>query len=357
MTSSGPFDKLVHRMAVITTGVALLPIVVGALVTSMKAGMAFRDWPSSDGQFMLTYPWLADFVRGTMDKFVEHGHRLAGVLIGCTSILLVIVCWRRERRKWVRGMAVGVLLGVILQGLLGGVRVLADDPRLAMAHGNFAALVFCLMGILSLVTSRSWMTVGGKENIAADDFRNAPAEGAVKEGLCAEGGQPILPGDRTFLKILAVMTVLVVYGQYILGGQQRHLHTLLHAHLAGALATLIFTLVLAACAWRTGHRSLRWPSVWLVFILAGQLALGAGAWVTKFGFPPTGYVAVPGAPAQLWIRSGHTVTGMLLLLTTVALAVRIFRLARMAADAKRAQSTQSPVISRRGVLSAPGGAS
>ena len=70
------FHPWLHRLAVLTAVVALLPIVMGALVTTKDAGMAFRDWPSSDGHGMLAYPWL----KSAGDKFLEHGHRLGGVL-------------------------------------------------------------------------------------------------------------------------------------------------------------------------------------------------------------------------------------------------------------------------------------
>ena len=41
--------RWLHRFAVATCCAALLPIVVGAIVTTMRWGMAFSDWPSSDG--------------------------------------------------------------------------------------------------------------------------------------------------------------------------------------------------------------------------------------------------------------------------------------------------------------------
>ena len=84
------YQPLVHRMAVGTAATALLPIVMGAVVTTLGAGMAFLDWPSSDGQNMLLYPWLKDLAAGHTDKFVEHGHRLAGMLVGFWSIGLAV---------------------------------------------------------------------------------------------------------------------------------------------------------------------------------------------------------------------------------------------------------------------------
>ena len=90
-SSTEQVDPIVHRLAVATCCVALLPIAIGTLVTTLRAGMAFADWPTSDGHSMLLYPWLND-VRN-IDRFTEHGHRLAGMVIGITSIALVAVAY------------------------------------------------------------------------------------------------------------------------------------------------------------------------------------------------------------------------------------------------------------------------
>ena len=64
----------------------------------------------------------------------------------------------------------------------------------------------------------------------------------------------------------------------------------------------------------------------LTFVLLLQVGLGAGAWITRFGWPTSGYVAVQGAPWQVVTRTAHAVTGQLLLLASVTLAVRVLRL-------------------------------
>ena len=118
---------LIRKLATTTCVVALLPIGMGALVTTLKAGMAFADWPSSDGHNMLLYPWFRDF-SSNPEKFTEHGHRLAGMLIGFISVVLAAASWRLGK-GWVRTYAFSILVAVILQGLLGGARVLFDRRR------------------------------------------------------------------------------------------------------------------------------------------------------------------------------------------------------------------------------------
>jgi cytochrome c oxidase assembly protein subunit 15 len=293
--SSDSYQPWVHRCALATAAVALLPIVVGAIVTTLDAGMAFPDWPTSDGHNMLTYPWL----RSAGDKFVEHGHRLAGMLIGITSIVLVTVVWTKEPRLWVRLLGTGVLLAVIAQGLLGGLRVRLDERVLAMLHGSSAALVFSLMAALASVTSRSWVSL---------TTRDAPQ---LRWG---------------WLKPLAVITPAVILLQYVLGGLVRHLGTGLHEHLGTAFVALACALATCWTAQRSGHLWLRSAGWALLGVVILQLSLGAAAWVTRFGLPAAGYVAVQQSTLQVVVRTIHAVVGVLVLMTSVVLALRVLRL-------------------------------
>ncbi len=287
------YNPLLHRFAVLTMLLALLPIIVGALVTTLNAGMAFRDWPSSDGYNLFFYPWL----KSAGDKFIEHGHRLAGALIGFVAIGLAAIAWKTEPRKSVRWACYGVLLAVIIQGGLGGGRVRLDKRALAMIHGSFAALVFCLMASVSVITSRSWL------------------EGSVK----AQTPQKVSPS----LSVLTALACLAIFLQFLLGGFVRHLGMALHEHLGGAI--LVTMLVIATTI--AAHRS-KIPTVkragWLMcgFLLL-QVGLGLGAWVMKFGFGPLGYVGVVNSIPHIVIRSAHTVSGMLLLASAVALKLKL----------------------------------
>src|SRR6516164_3067159 len=281
-----------HRLAVLTACVALLPILFGAVVTTKDAGMAFRDWPSSDGYNMFRYPWL----KSAGAKFLEHGHRLAGIFIGLASVALAVAASRCERRVWVRRLAYGVLSAVVLQGILGGQRVLLDERGLAFLHGSFAALVLAFMASVSVMTSRAW------------HFASTPVDQR--------------PPAR--LGLLALVTCICVFMQYLLGGLVRHNGTALHAHLGFALATASVVVCFAMYAVATGIPWLRAPASLLAFLTIAQLALGAGAWVTKFGFD--GHVATYGSLLQDVVRTSHVLCGMLLFVTTVILAVRIARL-------------------------------
>ena len=292
-------DRWLHRYAVLTAAIALLPIGMGALVTTLDAGMAFMDWPTSDGQNMFLYPWLRDF-HANRDKFVEHGHRLAGSLIGLFSIGLVVLTLRREPRRWVRGLSIGILAAVVLQGLLGGFRVIADARVAALVHGSFASLIFATITVFALVTGSKW-----------------------QRGGCVSHPTVLVSNG---LKSLAIATPLIIFGQSLLGGLVRHLGLALHEHLAGAILATVLTVAVIVASWRSGHAWLRSASIGLLVVLLVQLVLGAGAWVTRFGFPPSGYVAVQQAPEQILFRTAHAVAAMFVLMMSVQLAVRVLRL-------------------------------
>ena len=289
------YRPLLHWTAVVTACLSLLPISVGALVTTLDAGMAFADWPSSDGQNMFLYPWLGSF--GEKDKFIEHGHRLAGALIGMVSIALVVIALRTESRRWVKGVAIGVLLAVIAQGILGGTRVLANDPRFAMLHGLFAAMVFSLMASLALFTSRTWL----------------------------ERPQPSAGANVGALKVVSVVLPLLILGQYIMGGMLRHLGMVPFEHMMFAVVVLFGVIAATVVATRTRDSWLRRPAWMLGLLVLVQFGLGLGTWITKFGLAATGYVAVHHSSEQIIVHSAHTVTGMLLLMTSIVLALRAFR--------------------------------
>src|ERR1043165_3205923 len=69
-------------------------VTLGAFTTSIGAGMAFPDWPLSNGS--INPPgWLQD-----ISMFAEHSHRLTGMMMGLITIALVVWVWRREERGW-----------------------------------------------------------------------------------------------------------------------------------------------------------------------------------------------------------------------------------------------------------------
>lgn len=286
-----------YLLAVSTLIVASVTLTFGALVTTKHAGMAFPDWPTSDGYLMVTYPWLKDFAVD-WNKFLEHGHRLAGMLIGIWSIVLVVVTFCVESRRWVRGLAVAILLGVICQGLLGGFRVQLNDRGLAMVHGIFAAIVFSLMGVMAAVTSSRW--------------REAPAQGGIARLGVLQG--------------FSISLLVILSLQYVFGSLIRHQGTGLHEHLGLGILSLLVILANMVAALNSGSRWLRRAAVTLLIVAFGQVCLGLGTWVVKFGLAPIGYVAVVDSVQQVLLRTAHMVWGVVTLMTAVVYTVKVFRM-------------------------------
>ena len=140
-----------------------LLLFAGGFTTSIKAGMAFLDWPLSNGSIN-PEGWLTE-----TDKFAEHSHRLLGMQIGLISIGLVLWTFLRESRAWVRKMAWALLALVVFQGLLGGARVLFDQLNtlaesnlvaqfFLVAHACGAMLVLTLLVSITFACSKSWIT-------------------------------------------------------------------------------------------------------------------------------------------------------------------------------------------------------
>ena len=284
-------DRLVHLLAVVTAVVSLAPIGLGSLVTTLGAGMAFPDWPTSDGQGMLAYPWL----QSTGDKFVEHGHRLAGMLVGFCSIALCAVAWLGKSPRGVRIAVVVVLAGVIVQGLLGGLRVRLDRQMVAFGHSVFGCLVFVSLWMVSSVTSRNWSIV---------------SRGSVQ--------------SRAAL-VLAGTYPLVVLAQYVVGGVIRHLGSMVHSHLVGAGLVFLVATGVVVTSFRGSSSEVGTRGVMVGLAVVGQIMLGLMVWVTKFGFPPIGLVAVQHSLAQVVARTLHTVIGMVVVATAVSWAVAVLR--------------------------------
>lgn len=303
-------SPLLRNLATATCLVALLPIGMGALVTTLKAGMAFADWPSSDGHNMLLYPWFRDFATDT-DKFVEHGHRLAGMLIGFLSLILTFVGMRAEQ-KWVRVYCVAILIAVIAQGLLGGARVLMDAQTLAMTHSITGALFFSMCVLFRVLISQS----GRKDT----------------EDLLGVSGAAI--------SALLPVAVLV---QYAIGGVLRHLHNLNSEHIAGAIVVSCLCVIAVASLMRARLKRLRIAGLMIVVCLLVQVCLGMGSWVLRFGWADMGYVATAGSLPQAVVCSLHTVVGMFLLSSTAVGSLFVVQLhlrGRLACTSLNGFSTQ-----------------
>lgn len=134
----------------------------GGVTTSIEAGMAFLDWPLSDGS-LNPEGWTQDRLMRA-----EHSHRLLGMAVGLLAIILVFWTWLREERRWVRSLTRVTLLIIILQGVLGGARVRFDQLNIlsndnflaqgfAVLHALGAQVTICLLVTIAVAASRFWI--------------------------------------------------------------------------------------------------------------------------------------------------------------------------------------------------------
>ena len=302
-------SRWLHRFAWLTaTLTLLLPVTTGAFVTTLKAGMAFGDWPSSDGYNMLAYPWLS----AARDQFVEHGHRLSGLTIGLLSWLLAMAAWFLDRRSLTRALAIAIAATVLVQGLLGGARVLLDKETMALIHGDFAAGVFSLMAVFVLVTSVGWESRRRLSSIAA---------------------------GRTALA-WAVITAVFMSVQYFLGGVLRHLKLgwAWNHHPWFAIAPLVAALAFAFVVRSSESVLLRRCAMVLVGLVVSQALLGLATWYVRYGVPSWGVVAAQESVSQIVVCSLHKVLGMLTLMTSV---VSVFCVSSVLPTADRRETDRS----------------
>lgn len=279
---------MAHRLALALCAGTLALILVGGLVTNTGAALAVPDWPTTFGHNMFLFPW-SQMMGGV---FYEHSHRLLGATVGLVTIALAAALWLSEPRGWLRWLGVAALLAVILQGVLGGLRVLLVEDAIAIVHGSLAQAFFGLAVCLALVTSPSWAT--------------APAQAAA----------------ALLLRRLSLLTAGVAYLQIVFGAFLTHFGARLDGHLAGAAALAVLIPVLSVRVLRApgGRSELVRPARALLGLLILQLLLGVGAYAGRFTdlvLPPYFGLAFPVI---------HRLTGGLLLAASLVLALRCHRL-------------------------------
>ncbi|MGE5612181.1 MAG: COX15/CtaA family protein, partial [Bacillota bacterium] len=234
---------------------------------------------------------------------------------------------------WVRWLAMSILLAVIAQGILGGLRVIWVNLDLAVIHACTAQAFFCLVGLMIAASSRWWHE---------EPFATASSSGGkVLIGLAAITViliyLQLVAGAlmRHYQAGLAIPDLPWAYGQYLppttaeglrVVNQWRAWHPELHLepvtllqiwihfiHRIGAVLVSLAVILLASyVAWRHADRALIVRPTWLLtLLLFGQLTLGVLTVLWQ-------------KPAD--IASYHVAVGALTLLVTFIIGVRAIRL-------------------------------
>lgn len=123
-----------RQLAVVTTvGICLL-VVAGGVVRLTGSGLGCEDWPNCNDERFI------DVSSG--HTAIEQLNRLLSGLIGIPTLLLAIVAFRAAPRgTGLRWPALGVLVTVLANGVVGGIAVRGDlHPALVQSHFLLAML-------------------------------------------------------------------------------------------------------------------------------------------------------------------------------------------------------------------------
>jgi cytochrome c oxidase assembly protein subunit 15 len=305
-------NRWLGRYAKLIVVIAFWLIFTGGHTTTSGAGMAFPDWPLSNGS-LNPAGWLTDFF-----MLLEHGHRLtAGLVATMVSGLFGWVLIRRATLpRAAFPLALGALIGVLAQAVLGGLRVVLDPQGIAATTGNVATVFRILHGCFAQVE------LGVVVALAA-------VLSPVWPSLVAQ------PNFRRVARLAWAVAVLVFF-QLIVGATMRHLGAGLaiptypltpdggfmpKVHNAfvdlnfthtrfGAVVVTLGVLWLARCALRSDEARLGRPALLLLALVGVQFALGVFViWHLR---PPV-------------LTTLHVVNGAAVLAVTVLLAVRASR--------------------------------
>src|SRR6266496_2008498 len=259
--NSGRSTRWLNRFAWLTCVATLLLICSGGMVTSKNVGLAVPDWPTTFGYNMFLFP-ISKWVGGIL---FEHTHRLMGSLVGFLTIILAVWLWLSEDRQWVRNLGVIALAGVILQGILGGLRITMMKDEIGIFHACIAQAFLGLLVVIALVTTNFWRTL---TNQRIDPQKFAP------------------------IKTLAITITIVIYVQLALGATMRHQHR--------DLAILDFPTANGA---------------WIPDTSAAALAK-VNAWRDARGLSDV-------TAFQIWLQMAHRFLAFIIAIAVIAFSVRV----------------------------------
>ncbi|MGA2032190.1 MAG: COX15/CtaA family protein [Thermoguttaceae bacterium] len=324
-------------LAWVASAAALLLILAGGLTTGFRAGMAVPDWPNSFGWNMFLFP----FSRMTGGVFYEHAHRLFGTLVGAASLALAIYATAtiRGRRRliaflWLLGAA------VLVQGIMGGLRVTADSYVLAVIHGFFAHAILGGMVLVAVLLSPRWPATGDWSIFRREDSV-LPIDDGRKHGPGYPLGAFLVPAPGADRLLTGLVAGLVLV-QTLLGVVLRQISLLLLTHVAIAVVAALAALGTGMRAWGRNPAlpSLRRTGLALMLVVLVQMTLGIVAVAVRTPridqSPSADALAaggqLPVAPLRALLTTAHQTNAAVLLGVGVVLALWTWRQVPSAAE-------------------------
>jgi cytochrome c oxidase assembly protein subunit 15 len=291
----------------VAASAVLLLLLTGGLVTTLGAGLAVPDWPTSFGHNMLLFPLSKMSIDdGT---YYEHAHRLYGMLVGVTGITLAVCMFIWDRRWTVWALGVVILVMICVQGYMGGMRVTENSIALAVVHGINGQVIFALTVSLAMMLTHAWKR---------DPTRQTPGAGL----------------DRG-LSIALLAAVLV---QIFMGAMYRHLQAvpepsigalmgLRHGHaFLGSTLVIVLALVVSmrAVSANDDIPPVKRAGKALLHTMILQVVLGVAAFLVVPTNPRPVTDAVP--LAETMIATAHQVIGAVLLAAVLVNALWAWRM-------------------------------
>lgn len=168
------------------------------MVTSKNVGLAVPDWPTTFGYNMFLFP-VSKWIGGVL---FEHTHRLIASTVGLLTLILACWLWRFEDRHVVKTLGLVAVAAVILQGILGGLRVTMLKDQIGIFHACLAQAFLGLIVLIAVMRTNVWRML--PENLNAISIQVS---------------------NRLYrIKTIAVIMTVLIYIQLALGATMRHQH-------------------------------------------------------------------------------------------------------------------------------------
>jgi cytochrome c oxidase assembly protein subunit 15 len=273
------YSAWLNRFAWFTAAATLFLICSGGMVTSKGVGLAVPDWPTTFGYNMFLFP-VSKWIGGI---FFEHTHRLIASTVGFLTIILAVWLWRSENQS-LRNLGLIAVAGVVLQGILGGLRVTMLKDEIGIFHACLAQAFLSLIVFIALATTDFWRT-GARVDVDSSRRRQAKA-------------------DLAPIRKLALATTILIYVQLALGATMRHQHK--------DLAILDFP---------TANHA------WIPDTSAAALA--------KINVWRDAHAISDVTASQIWLQMAHRFVALIITILVIATCLRVFRRAKQVMALRR----------------------
>ena len=127
-------------------------VLTGGAVRITGSGLGCPTWPECTPGSYTPVPHQAE---GQLHAWIEFGNRLLSFALVAVS-LAVLIHVLYKRRRDLRSLAIGQLLGILGQGVLGGITVLTDLHPLPVA-GHLLLSIILIAGAASLYSRREYL--------------------------------------------------------------------------------------------------------------------------------------------------------------------------------------------------------